>query len=73
MVMSNFIDEAERHAELYGMYTKRQHEILKMIDSLTPMQAENSQFNDKLHALGINDTEIGWLKRTGHVLPNYLK
>ena len=71
MVMSNFIDERERHAELYGLYTKRQHDVLELIKSISSKTMNNDRLVESLRIQGITDTEISWLKRTGHVLPTY--
>ncbi len=34
MIMSNFIDDAERHAELYNAYTSRQRLLLVIVEDL---------------------------------------
>lgn len=71
MSMSNFIDETERHAELYGRYSDRQREVLEIIKSLNDTTLNNAWITEKLHCQGISDVEIAWLKRNGHVLPAY--
>jgi hypothetical protein len=71
MVMSNFIDERERHAELYGLYTKRQHDVLELIKSVSSKTMNHDRLVESLRIQGITDTEISWLKRIGHVLPTY--
>ena len=71
MSMSNFIDEAERHAELYGRYSDRQRDVLEQIKSLKNTTINDEQLARILHGQGINDIEIAWLKRNGHVLPVY--
>ena len=71
MVMSNFIDESERHAELYGTYTDRQRLVLEIIEPMNNTVINNSNLIESLHIKGISDPEIEWLKRTGHVLPVY--
>ena len=71
MVMSNFIDEAERHAELYCTYTDRQKEVLNASDTLNIGSYTNIDLVETLISLGINESEIEWLKRTGHVMPIY--
>ena len=35
MVMSNFIDDAERHAELYDEFTPRQRSVLELVAEAT--------------------------------------
>ncbi|MCG8378571.1 MAG: hypothetical protein MI865_03735 [Proteobacteria bacterium] len=69
--MSNFIDEAERHAELYGTYTDRQKEVLDTSSTLNIGSYTNNDLVEILISLGINESEIEWLKRTGHVMPIY--
>ena len=71
MAMSNFIDERERHAELYGKYTDRQRHVLEIIKPLSNTTMINEQTIESLCIQGISNSEIGWLKRTGHLLPSY--
>ena len=71
MVMSNFIDEDERHAELYGTFTDRQQFVLEVIKILDETEYTNDQLLKSLHVQNIRHTEIEWLKRTGHLLPSY--
>lgn len=70
MIMSNFIDEAERHAELYGKYTDRQRQVLELITPLTNTMIIDERSIQSLYVQGINNSEIEWLKRTGHLLPS---
>lgn len=67
--MSNFINESERHAELYGKYTSRQQHILEIVEPLRCETVREEQLIKALHILGLSDAEISWLKRMGHVLP----
>ena len=71
MIMSNFIDEAERQAELYEKYSKRQQDLLEITKSLSNLTINSEQMTKQLHSTGISDIEIAWLKRNGHVLPAY--
>jgi len=71
MIMSNFIDEAEHHAELYNAYTPRQHLIFELIEDLHLEITGNEESYTKLNAAGICNTEIDWLKRTGRLLPGF--
>ena len=71
MVMSNFIDETERHAELYGAYTARRRHVLEIVKASTQTTKVNDQLVASLQTHGISDAEIHWLKRTGHLLPAY--
>ncbi len=70
MIMSNFIDEAERHVELYKAYTPRQRLIFELVEDLRLKISGNEESYTKLNAVGICNGEIDWLKRTGHLLPS---
>ena len=69
MIMSNFIDEAERHAELYDAYTPRRRLILDIIEESRRGDPGNGHVYERLDAIGASESEIHWLKRTGHFLP----
>jgi len=71
MIMSNFIDEAERHAELYNVYTPRQRLILELVEDLRLKISINDESYTKLNEMGIYNDEIDWLKRTGRLLPSF--
>ncbi len=78
MIMSNFIDEAERHAELYNAYTPRQRLLLVIVDDLRLKTEDvhlkisgNEEMYTRLNAVGVSVAEIDWLKRTGHFLPSF--
>ncbi len=71
MIMSNFIDEAERHAELYNVYTPRQLLILELVEDLRLKISINDESYTKLNAMGICNDETDWLKRTGRLLPSF--
>lgn len=64
MVMSNFIDESERHAELFNAFTKRQIFLIRLIKIF-----KNQQMNDSLVRLYlkkfVSEPELRWLQRTG--------
>jgi len=68
MVISNFIDETERHAELYNAYTPRQRLILDTIEASRRGCSGNEDVYRRLDAIGASASEIHWLKRTGHFL-----
>ncbi len=68
--MSNFIDEAERHAELYDAYTPRQRLIFELVDDLRLKISGNEELYTRLNALGVSVAEINWLKRTVRFLPS---
>ena len=67
MIMSNFIDEAGRHAELYNAYTPRQRLILAIIEDSRLNVPNDKESNPKLNAAGVSESEINWLQRTGHI------
>ena len=71
MIMSNFINEEERHAELYGKYTDQQRHVLEVVKPLTNTTITNEQSIESLNIQEISNLEIEWLKRTGHLLPAY--
>ncbi len=71
MNMSNFIDDAERHAE----YTPRQRLLLLIVeDSRLKIEDShlkifgNEELYTRLNAMGVSVAEIDWLKRTGRFL-----
>lgn len=72
MIMSNFIDESERHAELYGDYTQRQKYVLELVGKITRERRSDKEVQDSLLKKGITCPEIHWLMRTGHYLPLYM-
>ena len=67
MNMSNFIDDAERHAE----YTPRQRLLLLIVEDSHLKIFGNEELYTRLKAVGICKAEIDWLKRTGHLLPGF--
>ena len=71
MIMSNFIDDAERHAELYNAYTSRQRLLLVIVEDLRLKIFSNEELYTRLNTVGICKAEIDWLKRTGHLLPSF--
>ena len=71
MIMSNFIDEAERNAELYGTYLPRQEHVLEIIKNTTRKLRGDKDFRSSLLKNGVTNPEIQWLMRNGHYLPVY--
>jgi len=71
MIMSNFIDESERHAELYQTYTPRQERILKIVNGSKAVGNDGAYVLLQLQTNRVSESEIHWLKRTGHYLPAY--
>ena len=69
--MSNFIDEAERHTELYGTYTPRQQYILVLVKNVTRDYHNDENVRSSLLKHGVANSEIHWLMRNGHYLPIY--
>ena len=70
MILSNFIDEAERHAELYNAFTPRQRLILEAVEDSRLNGSDNEEMHAKLNTVGINKVEVDWLNRTGRFLPS---
>ena len=75
--MSNFIDDSERHAELYNAYTSRQRLLLVIVEDLRLKIEDshlkifgNEELYTRLNAVGVSVAEINWLKRTGRLLPS---
>ena len=78
MIMSNFIDDAERHAELYNAYTPRQCLLLEIVEDLRQKIEDihlkisgNEELYTRSNEVGISEAEINWLKRTGRLLPSF--
>jgi hypothetical protein len=69
MAMSNFIDEAERHSELYGIFTERQKQVLSIINKIKCQTNNDNFIHQSLLESGVTEAEIGWLKRTGCYKP----
>ena len=67
MTMSNFIDEAERHAELYGSYNTRQQMLLAVVERIPNQLADKEHIRNALHAINASSAEINLLQRTGHL------
>ncbi len=66
MERSNFLDEVERHAELYSEFTPRQQYLIGYLES--PRMWErypNPQSN--LEMVGVSEEELRWLHRTGRL------
>ena len=71
MIMSNFIDEAERHTELFGTYSTRQEHVLEIIKNTTHKLREDKDIRSSLLKDGVTNSESQWLMRNGHYLPIY--
>ena len=71
MMMSNFIDETERHAELYDDFTPRQQRVLEIVTEATLASRDDAYVRGFLYTNYVTDSEIHWLERTGHYLPTY--
>jgi len=67
MIMSNFISESERHAELYGTYTYEQSSALDIVQENMAHKNNLAPIVDLLHARNVSDEEIHWLERTGRI------
>ena len=67
MIMSNFISESERHAELYGTYTYEQSSALEIVQEKIAHKNNHQPILNLLHELNIGEEEIHWLERTGRI------
>ena len=66
MIMSNFISESERHAELYGTYTYEQSSALEIVQE-NIAHKNNQPMLNLLHEHNVGEEEIHWLERTGRM------
>ena len=67
--MFNFIDDAERHAELYDAFIPRQQRALDILTLATLTSRDDAYVREFLHTNHVTDSEIHWLERTGHYFP----
>lgn len=67
MIMSNFIDEEERHVELYNAYTPRQRFVLQILNASKRVREADFDPRFSLLANGVTESEIHWLERTGRI------
>lgn len=67
MIMSNFISESERHAELYGTYTYEQSSALKIVQENIAHKNSYKPILNLLHEHNVGEEEIHWLERTGRI------
>lgn len=67
VIMCNFIDEAERHAELYGYRSPRQQMLIAVVKQNEGKLQNRGYVNDALRAVNASVTEINWLQRTGYI------
>ena len=66
MIMSNFIDESERHTELFFAFTVRQIFILRILQ-VFKNQGMNENIKRCYLRLFISEQELHWLERTGRI------
>jgi len=67
MIMSNFISESERHAELYGTYTYEQSSALEIVQENIAHKNSYKPILNLLHEHNVGEEEIHWLERTGRI------
>lgn len=72
MIMSNFIDEAERHAELYNAFTPRQRFVLALLEAAKQSRAGQEGIRSALSTHSVTQSEIHWLERTGRLAPDWV-
>lgn len=58
MIMSNFIDETERHAELYQAYTPSQQTILEIVEGSSLVIKDDEEVLLALQANHVSDSGI---------------
>ena len=68
MEISNFIDETERHVELYGDFTPHQRNLMEIVDELYAEHEDYDWVQTDLLESGVSDAELQWLRRTGRVV-----
>ena len=68
MEISNWIDETERHAELYDAFTPRQRHLLRIVDEDLDDGEDHKNLRSELRDLGVSEAEINWLERIGRLV-----
>ena len=68
MIMSNYIDEAERRTELYNALHAREHLVLKLAERARRACRDKESVRSHLRASNVSDAEIEWLRRTGRLV-----
>ena len=81
----NFIDETERHKELYNDFTSRERDVLEMLDEIEELSdveqladdfdeavADIPDTHELLRNNGVSESELRWLERTGKDLKGHL-
>ena len=58
MILSNFIDESERRAELYNAFTSRQQWAVEIVTEATPASHDSDYVRALLHPNGVTKSEI---------------
>ncbi|MEE9286883.1 MAG: hypothetical protein V3W33_02280 [Gammaproteobacteria bacterium] len=66
--MSNYIDEAERRAELYNEFTPRERLLLEITERVRRAGRNKESMRSHLHPYKISDADIEWLRRTGRLV-----
>jgi len=61
MIMSNFVDKADWHAELYGSYSPRQQTLLAVVEQANSQLSDKESIRNVLHAVYASVAEINWL------------
>ncbi len=68
MIMSNYIDEAERRAELYNGFTPRERLLLDIAERVRRAGRNEESIRSHLRPHKLSDAEIEWLRRTGRLV-----
>ena len=66
--MSNYIDEAERRAELYNEFTPRERLLLEITERVRRAGRNKESMRSHLYPYKISDADIEWLRRTGRLV-----
>ena len=67
--MLEIVKTSERHVDLHKKDNRRKSEVLQLISPLRKLVIRKDRLMKILYGLGINDSEIEWLKRHGHLTP----
>ena len=67
--MLEIVKTNKHHVELDIKAARRKSEVLQLISPFKQMVIRKDRLMKILYGLGINDSEIAWLKRQGHLTP----
>lgn len=67
--MIDFINNAEHQVALLDRNTRRKSEVLNLIEPYRKLVIRKDRLFKILYGLGLNDSEIEWLKHHGRLVP----